>query len=249
MIKAGLPKSYRSALIYAGRRLCHTLARPAAALNAEAAEEARAKPATPFQARLWAMERVSKHRKHLVSSLKAWRIPACLDRFMEGLPEGIGFLVYLDRLQVHQFYWKLGNPRFLCTKFQLDLHDRTWEDNFNESKIIATVEVYPHMVNLNKEDDIINLTFVNPQHWGKRCPILFSGEQHCIGLKKGGVMKRDLTYLAFQCEHDLNVPDITVDVSNLDIGEEIVIKDLNLRLDLTSNLKPSTVICKVLAGQ
>eukprot|EP00250_Pteridium_aquilinum_P011224 c19920_g1_i1 orf=119-883(+) len=232
----------------AGRRLCHTLdLRNAAGVSA--GEEDMMKPTKPLQqARLWAMERVSKNKSHLATSLKAWRIPACVDMVVDWLPEGMGHLLYMDRLQVHQFYWKLGDPGFICTKFHMDIFDRTWEKSCKTSKVIATLEVYPHLMNMNKEKDIINLTLVSPKHWGKRCPIHYSGEQHCIGLKKGGIIKKNLTYLAFDCELELPLPDITVDVSNLDIGEEISIKDLNLNLNLMSNLELSTAVCKVLPG-
>jgi hypothetical protein len=95
------------------------------------------------------MERICKHKSSLLSALKAWRIPGCLDMSTESLPEEIGPLIYLDRLQIHQFYWRLGKPTFLCTKFKLCLYDRSWEHNLKASQIIATVEVYPHVVTVS----------------------------------------------------------------------------------------------------
>lgn len=188
-------------------------------------------------------------KKHLVGSMKGGRIPACVDRTLDGLPardyEG-GFLVYLDRLQVHQYLWKMGNPKFMSTKFLLEIFDRSWEYDKRKTTVISRVEVYPHVVNFKREDEIVNITFVNPRNWGKRCPILFSGEQQCKGLKKGGYLKRGLLYLCFQCDHDLDVPDLVVDVSSLDIGDEVLIKDLNIDFELTSKLAPSTLVCKVL---
>ena len=97
-------------------------------------------------ASLWAMERITTQKSSLLSALKAWRIPACLDMSTESLSEDIGPLIYLDRLQIHQFYWRLGKPNFLCTKFKLCLYDRSWEQNLKASQIIATLEVYPHVV-------------------------------------------------------------------------------------------------------
>ncbi|KAI5077263.1 hypothetical protein GOP47_0007087 [Adiantum capillus-veneris] len=202
---------------------------------------------SPQKPRLWAMERVSKTKAQRVASMKAWRIPACIDFMVDWLPEGVGSLLYLDKLQVHQFYWKLGDPGFICTPFQLDIYERAWEKHYEKAKVLASVELYPHLININEDEDIINITLVSPKHWGRRCRLHYLGEQDCIGLKKGGIIKKSLTYLALDCERERFLPDIKVDLSNLDVGEEILIKDLSLDVNLMSNLKPTTPVCQVLS--
>ncbi|MCO5552323.1 hypothetical protein L7F22_005834 [Adiantum nelumboides] len=100
----------------------------------------------PQNTRLWAMERVSKAKASRVTATKAWRIPACLDFMIDWLPEGISPLLYLDKLQVHQFYWTLGDPGFICTRFHLDIYERAWDKHFEKAKVLTSLEVYPHLV-------------------------------------------------------------------------------------------------------
>lgn len=219
-----------------GRRFCNNAA--------GVTNEGLKKP--PQRARLWAMERTkSKNKSELAAAMKAWRFPASLHLTIDWLPEGVSSLLYMDRLQVHQFYWKLGDHGFICTPFQLDIYERGWEEDFEKARVLSSVVVYPHLYNKNKDNDIINLVLVSPTNWGKRCLVHYSGEQDCIGLRKGGVLKKVLNYVALDCDVDLPLADIHVDVSNLDIGEKISIQDLNLDLKVKSNLSPKTPVCIV----
>ncbi|KAH7422619.1 hypothetical protein KP509_12G017500 [Ceratopteris richardii] len=224
----------------AWKRLCSTVADTT--VGREPKPDA---PEVSTQPRLWAMERVDKSKGDLSKHVKAWRFPACIDPAIDWLPEGVGRLVYLDKLQVHQQFWKLGEVAFICTPFLLDIFERTWDKQYEKSRVVASLEVYPHLMN-KKGDEIINLTLVSPRHWGKRCCLHYFGEENCIGIKKGGILKKILTYIALDCDVKVPVANINVDVSNLDIGEEISIQDLNIEINVTSNLKPETIICKVL---
>lgn len=134
----------------AGRRLCHTLDIGNAPARAAPNEEESPKPIkeTTRPARLWAMQRVSQRKYYLDQAMRAWRIPACLDISTNSLPQGLGPLLYLDRLQLHQFFWKFGNPDFLCTKFCMDVYDASWEKRYAKSSILASLDVYPQRVSL-----------------------------------------------------------------------------------------------------
>lgn len=130
----------------AERRFCHTLNLGNATATTNEAESPKATKETTHQARLWAMPRLSKSKKLLEIAMKAWRIPAWLNIPVDSLPPDVGSLFYLDRLQVHQFYWKLGEPAFVCKRFCMDIYDPSWEKNHARSKIIASLDVYPHRV-------------------------------------------------------------------------------------------------------
>ncbi|MCO5596511.1 hypothetical protein L7F22_050574 [Adiantum nelumboides] len=130
------------------RRLYHALdeANSAAATAVATGNEAENPQPTKQLPRLWAMQRLSTSKRHLVAAMKAWRIPGAYNKPLDWLPPGLGCLLFMDRLQVNKFYWEFGYPGFICKRFHLDIYDPSWERNHNTARVIGSLEVYAHMV-------------------------------------------------------------------------------------------------------
>ncbi|KAK9671229.1 hypothetical protein RND81_12G014800 [Saponaria officinalis] len=79
-------------------------------------------------------------------------------------------------------------------------------------------------------------------------PVVFKGEDSCPGLQKGGQLKSIRTSLKYLCPAESIPQKIEVDVSNLDIGDKILLKDIQVDLTLKllsrNDTKP---ICKIVA--
>lgn len=78
-------------------------------------------------------------------------------------------------------------------------------------------------------------------------PIHFTGES--LGVKKGGILQHGIREIQVQCL-PTNVPDqIEVEISELNIGDNITVADLNISDELHILTDPSTVVASVLAPQ
>lgn len=100
-----------------------------------------------------------------------------------------------------------------------------------------------------KTGKILNMVFVWADEGSELkvdVPIVFKGEEACPGLQKGGQLNRIRTSLKYfgPAEH---IPSkIEVDVSNLDIGDRIFIRDVDVHSSLKLLSKNEVMpICKI----
>ncbi|KAK2973771.1 hypothetical protein RJ640_018979 [Escallonia rubra] len=99
---------------------------------------------------------------------------------------------------------------------------------------------------------VLNVTFIRaPSHalLKVEVPLVFIGDDVCPGLRKGAyfnVIKRKVKYL---CPADIIPPYIEVDLSELDVGQKLVMGDLKVHPALKllgSNEEP---ICKIMGSR
>jgi large subunit ribosomal protein L25 len=81
-------------------------------------------------------------------------------------------------------------------------------------------------------------------------PVEFKGEGACPGLKKGGFLQKIRTSLLYLCPAEHIPPKIEVDLSNLDVGDRVLMHDIpvhpSLKLLSKNEIMP---ICKILASK
>ncbi|KAK9705010.1 hypothetical protein RND81_07G026700 [Saponaria officinalis] len=139
-------------------------------------------------------------------------------------------------------------PEFFCsTTFKL--HVRAGSGS---SVILNSGNVLP--IKLHRDPDtgkVLNLVFAwedEGSHLEVDVPVVFKGEDSCPGLQKGGQLKSIRTSLKYLCPAESIPQKIEVDVSNLDIGDKILLKDIQvdstLKLLSRNDTKP---ICKIVA--
>ncbi|XXG55755.1 hypothetical protein AAC387_Pa03g3353 [Persea americana] len=77
--------------------------------------------------------------------------------------------------------------------------------------------------------EILNLVFVwvdGDSELNVDVPLVFKGEDVCPGLKKGGYLNTIRTSLKYLCPVEHIPPKIEVDLSNLDIGDKVLMSDV-----------------------
>ncbi|KAM0909068.1 hypothetical protein ACQ4PT_015023 [Festuca glaucescens] len=81
-------------------------------------------------------------------------------------------------------------------------------------------------------------------------PIVFKGEDVCPGLKKGGFLQKIRTSLVYLCPAEHIPPKIEVDLTNLDIGDRVLMQDIPVHPSLKLLSKNETMpVCKVLSSK
>ncbi|WRX10036.1 Large ribosomal subunit protein bL25, partial [Theobroma cacao] len=98
---------------------------------------------------------------------------------------------------------------------------------------------------------ILNLVFVWADEGTKLkvdVPVVFKGEEDCPGLKKGGSLNRIRTSLKYLCPAEHIPPKIEVDVSKLDIGDRVLMHDVEVHPSLKLLSKNESMpMCKIVA--
>jgi large subunit ribosomal protein L25 len=111
--------------------------------------------------------------------------------------------------------------------------------------------VLPRQIHLHAPTErVLTVTFIRaPSHalLKVEVPLVFIGEDVSPGLKKGAylnVMKRTVKYL---CPADVIPPYIEVDLSNMDVGQKLLMGDLKVHPALKLVQSKDLPVCK-LAG-
>lgn len=75
-------------------------------------------------------------------------------------------------------------------------------------------------------------------------PVVLTGQ--AVGVKKGGNLQQNVRKILVHC-YPANIPTaITVDISNLDIGKSLLIKDIDFK-DMEHSLHKETVVATIIA--
>ncbi|CAI0429750.1 unnamed protein product [Linum tenue] len=154
-------------------------------------------------------------------------------------------LLTTEKKQIQAILRSVESPFFCSTTFPLQIRAGA-----GSSVMLESGNVLP----IHREEGtgkILNLVFV----WADPgtelkvdVPVVFKGEENCPGLQKGGRLNQFRTTLKLLCPAE-NIPQkIEVDLSNLDIGERIFMRDISLHPSLKLLSKDETTpVCKVVS--
>jgi len=113
--------------------------------------------------------------------------------------------------------------------------------------------VLPRKLHLHAGTDaVLNVTFIRaPSHalLKVEVPLVFRGDDISPGLKKGAylnIIKRTVKYL---CPADVIPPYIDVDLSELDVGQKLVMGDLKVHPDLKLIQPKDQPVCKIMGSR
>lgn len=174
---------------------------------------------------------------------RAGRVPSIVFEQENGHLGGNKVLISVETKQIERLLKKLGKSFFLSRTFDLEIYS-------DEGELESRERVLPRSIHLHAgTDKIMNVTFIRapPTACLKvHVPLVFLGEDACPGIRKGGyvyTMERTVKYL---CPADAIPPFIEVDLSMLDIGQKILLKDLKVgsNLQLLQN-DGSFPVCKI----
>lgn len=155
-------------------------------------------------------------------------------------------LISVQRNQIKKLLNHLSYPFFLSRLFNVELRDES-------GNIIEKVRAIPRLLHLDPSTDaILNVTFMEAPSKAilkVDVPLVFRGDDACPGLRKGAYLntiKRTVKYL---CPADIIPPYIDVDLSELDIGQKIVAKDLKVHPALKLLIPPDFPVCNIIGSR
>ncbi|KAG1368578.1 50S ribosomal protein L25-like [Cocos nucifera] len=139
------------------------------------------------------------------------------------------------------------SPFFCSTPIQLQVRAGP-----RSAVVLDSGTVLPIKVHRKEETgEILNLVMA----WAEKglemkvdVPVVYKGEDVCLGLKKGGYLHKIRTSLKYLCPTEHIPPKIEVDLTNLDIGDRVLMHDIEVHPSLKLLSKNDTMpICKILA--
>ncbi|XP_028058355.1 uncharacterized protein LOC114262202, partial [Camellia sinensis] len=155
------------------------------------------------------------------------RVPSIVFEQEDGQHGGNKRLISVHTNQIKKLVNHLGRSFFLSRLFDLEVRS-----DFESDEIIEKVRVLPRKIHLHAGTDaVLNVTFIRaPSHALLKVdvPLVFIGDDVSPGLKKGAYLNIIKRTVKFLCPADVIPPHIEVDLSELDVGQKLVMGDLNV---------------------
>ncbi|CAK9166447.1 unnamed protein product [Ilex paraguariensis] len=156
-------------------------------------------------------------------------------------------LLTTERRQIQAILNSVEPPFFCSTTFPLQIRAGS-----GSSTLLESGKVLPIKIHRDQETGkVLNLVFVWADEGAELkvdVPVVFKGEDVCPGLKKGGNLNRIRTSLKYMCPAEHIPSKIEVDVSNLDIGDRVFMRDIEVHPTLKLVSKNETLpVCKIVA--
>ncbi|GLT91252.1 hypothetical protein SLE2022_091490 [Rubroshorea leprosula] len=207
--------------------------------------EAFPRPDPKYAETILAIPRAASGTSISVKERKAGRIPAIVFEQEDGQHGGNKRLISVQTNQVRKLVTLLGQSFFLSRLFDLEVRSE-----FGSGDLIEKVRVLPRKLHLHAGTDApLNVTFIRaPSHALLKVdvPLMFQGEDVSPGLRKGSYLntiKRTVKYL---CPPDVIPPYIEVDLSELDVGQKIIMGDLRVHPALKLCQSKDEPVCKIM---
>ncbi|OVA10498.1 hypothetical protein BVC80_8985g33 [Macleaya cordata] len=165
-------------------------------------------------------------------------------------------LLTTEKKQIKSILESVQLPFFCSTAFQLQIRAGSGSSHLLDSGTVLPIKANPNplLQNVHRDPEsgqILNLVFVwadGASDLKVNVPLVFKGEDLSPGIKKGGYLQSIRTSLKYQCPAELIPPKIEVDVSNLDIGDKVYLKDIEVNPSLKLLSKNEDMpICKIMA--
>ncbi|CAI9112392.1 OLC1v1012840C1 [Oldenlandia corymbosa var. corymbosa] len=179
---------------------------------------------------------------------KAGRVPSIVFEQEDGQHGGNKRLISVQTNQIKKLVNHMGRSFFLSRLFDLEVRPE-----FESDEIIEKVRVLPRLLHLQTGNDaVLNVTFIRapPSALLKvDVPLVFRGEDVSPGLRKGAylnIIKRTVKYL---CPPDVIPPFIDVDLSELDVGQKLVMADLKVHPALKLVKSGDEAVCKIMGAR
>uniref|UniRef100_A0A0E0MYR5 Uncharacterized protein n=1 Tax=Oryza rufipogon TaxID=4529 RepID=A0A0E0MYR5_ORYRU len=196
-----------------------------------------------------AVPRASSGRHVAAKERKAGRVPAIVFEQENGQEGGNKRLVSVQSKQIRKLVDHLGRSFFLSRLFRLQV----WSEHAGQGELIESVRVLPRKVHLHAgTDEPLNVTFMRAPSSALLkidVPLMFIGEDASPGLRKGAyfnTIKRTVKYL---CPADIVPPYIEVDLSELDVGQKLLMRDLKVHPALRLLQSPEQPICSIIGSR
>lgn len=171
-------------------------------------------------------------------------MPSIIFEQEDGQHGGNKRLISVQNNQIKKLVSHLGRTFFLSRLFDLEVRS-----DFESQDVIEKVRVLPRQIHLQAGTDaILNVTFIRaPSHAVLKVdvPLVFIGDDVSPGLKKGAYLNIIKRTVKFYCPSDIIPPFIEVDLSELDVGQKLVMGDLKVHPALKLVQSSDLPVCKI----
>ncbi|CAM6108849.1 unnamed protein product [Calypogeia fissa] len=136
-------------------------------------------------------------------------------------------LISCERKQLDDIVNKLGRSFFLSRAYELEVYDKPGPGG----QLLCRETVIPRTIHHSAVDELMNVTFMKAPADSKvkvEIPIVFLGEDSCPGIRRGGYVNTITRKVPYLCPVDAIPPFLEVDISTLDVGDKVLLKDLKV---------------------
>ncbi|XP_062096888.1 uncharacterized protein LOC133802568 [Humulus lupulus] len=202
-------------------------------------------PDPKYAETILAIPRVSSGKSTSAKERKAGRVPSIVFEQEDGQHGGNKRLISVRTNQIRKLVTQLGRSFFLSRLFDLEVRS----DFESDTDLIEKVRVLPRLVHLHSGTDApLNVTFIRaPSHalLKVNIPLVFRGDDISPGLRKGSYLNTIKRTVKFLCPADVVPPFIDVDLSELDVGQKLVVGDLKVHPALMPLHPKEEPVCKI----
>ncbi|CAN0842631.1 50S ribosomal protein L25, partial [Linum grandiflorum] len=192
-----------------------------------------------------AIPRAASGKNISAKERKAGRVPGIVFEQENGQQGGNKRLVSVQANRIRNMVDKMGRSFFLSRLFDLEVRSA-----FEESgEIVEKARVLPRLLHLHSGSDApLNITFIRAPSEALLkvdVPLVFIGDDVSPGLRKGSYLNVIKRTVKFLCPADIIPPYIEVDLSELDVGEKLLVGDLIVHPALKPVLAKEQPVVKI----
>ncbi|XP_015889624.1 uncharacterized protein LOC107424350 [Ziziphus jujuba] len=207
------------------------------------------RPDPKYDETILAIPRAISGTNTSIKERRAGRVPSIIFEQEDGQHGGNKRLISVRANQIRKLVNHLGRSFFLSRLFQIEVRS-----NFDsEADILEKVRVLPRQIHLHAGTDApLNVTFIRAPSNALlkvEVPLLFRGEDVSPGLRKGSYLNTIKRTVKFLCPADIIPPYIDVDLSELDVGQKLVMGDLKVHPALKLIQSKDEPVCKIMGSR
>ncbi|BFG14520.1 hypothetical protein CerSpe_007940 [Prunus speciosa] len=207
------------------------------------------RPDPKYAETIFAVPRTASGKSISAKERKAGRVPGIVFEQEDGQHGGNKRLISVRTNQIRKLVGHLGRSFFLSRLFDLEVRS----DFDSEDDIVERVRVLPRMIHLHSATDApLNVTFIRAPSQALLkvdIPLVFRGDDVSPGLKKGAYLNTIKRTVKFLCPADVIPPYIDVDLSELDVGQKILMGDLKVHPTLKLIQSKDEPVCKIMGAR
>ncbi|KAL6185560.1 hypothetical protein ACLB2K_041692 [Fragaria x ananassa] len=199
----------------------------AAALVDDSDQDSFPRPDPKYDETILAVPRLTSGKSIAAKERKAGRVPSIIFEQEDGQYGGNKRLISVRTNQIRKLVNQLGRSFFLSRLYNLEVRS-----DFDSDDVVERVRVLPRLLQLHSSTDApLNVTFIRAPSDALlkvEIPLVFIGDDISPGLKKGAYLNTINRTVKFLCPADVIPPYIEVDLSELDVGQKLVMGDLKV---------------------
>ncbi|PRQ37943.1 putative ribosomal protein L25 [Rosa chinensis] len=220
----------------------------AALVDDDSNPESFPRPDPKYDETILAVPRLTSGKSIAAKERKAGRVPGIIFEQEDGQHGGNKRLISVRTNQIRKLLNHLGRSFFLSRLFHLEVRS-----DFDADDVVEKVRVLPRLIHLHSSTDApLNVTFIRAPSNALlkvEIPLVFRGDDISPGLKKGAYLNTIKRTVKFLCPADVIPPYIDVDLSELDVGQKLVMGDLKVHPTLKLIQSKDEPICKIMGSR